>query len=148
MPTGIQKLLPARIMGTTPTAVVAVVRKMGTMRRLPASRAASLADMPSAIFSLACSKMSISLRIIMPMRVMKPNMPVRPSTLLAMSRPMMAPGMPRLMATMHTMAMENLRKLNSRKKKMSTMAMAMLTITSGVVSLFFSVSPPTSARTP
>jgi hypothetical protein len=29
-------------MGTTPTAVVAVVRKMGTIRRLPASKAAFL----------------------------------------------------------------------------------------------------------
>ena len=135
-------------MGTTPTAVVAVVRKMGTMRRLPASKAASLADMPAAIFSLACSKMSISLRMIMPMRVMKPNRLVSPRILLAMSRPTMAPGMPRLMATMHTVAMENLRKLNSRKKKMSTTAMPRPAITSGVMSLFSSVSPPTSARTP
>ena len=36
-PTGIQNDDCAIIMGTTPTAVVAVVRKMGTMRRLPAS---------------------------------------------------------------------------------------------------------------
>ena len=36
-PTGIQNELWAMIIGTTPTAVVAVVRKMGTMRRLPAS---------------------------------------------------------------------------------------------------------------
>ena len=36
-PTGIQNELCAMIIGTTPTAVVAVVRKMGTMRRLPAS---------------------------------------------------------------------------------------------------------------
>ena len=36
-PTGIQKEDCAMIIGTTPTAVVAVVRKMGTMRRLPAS---------------------------------------------------------------------------------------------------------------
>ncbi len=35
-PTGIQNELCAIIIGTTPTAVVAVVRKMGTMRRLPA----------------------------------------------------------------------------------------------------------------
>ena len=36
-PTGIQNELWAIIIGTTPTAVVAVVRKMGTIRRLPAS---------------------------------------------------------------------------------------------------------------
>ena len=36
-PTGIQNDDWARIIGTTPTAVVAVVRKMGTIRRLPAS---------------------------------------------------------------------------------------------------------------
>ena len=36
-PTGIQNDDWAIIMGTTPTAVVAEVRKMGTMRRLPAS---------------------------------------------------------------------------------------------------------------
>ena len=36
-PTGIQKDEPAMIIGMTPTAVVAVVRKMGTMRRWPAS---------------------------------------------------------------------------------------------------------------
>jgi len=36
-PTGIQNDDCAMIIGTTPTAVVAVVRKMGTMRRLPAS---------------------------------------------------------------------------------------------------------------
>ena len=39
-PTGIQNADCAIIIGTTPTAVVAVVRKMGTMRRLPASTAA------------------------------------------------------------------------------------------------------------
>ena len=38
-PTGIQIDDWAIIIGTTPTAVVAVVRKMGTMRRLPASPA-------------------------------------------------------------------------------------------------------------
>ena len=36
-PTGIQNDEPAIIIGMTPTAVVAVVRKMGTMRRRPAS---------------------------------------------------------------------------------------------------------------
>ena len=36
-PTGIQNELWAIIIGTSPTAVVAVVRKMGTMRRFPAS---------------------------------------------------------------------------------------------------------------
>ena len=36
-PTGIHIDDWAIIIGTTPTAVVAVVRKMGTMRRLPAS---------------------------------------------------------------------------------------------------------------
>ena len=39
-PTGIQNELWAIIIGTTPTAVVAVVRKIGTIRRLPASYAA------------------------------------------------------------------------------------------------------------
>lgn len=33
---------PLMIMGTTPTAVVAEVRKIGSMRRRPASKAASL----------------------------------------------------------------------------------------------------------
>ena len=36
-PTGAQNVLPPSIIGTTPTAVVAVVRKIGTMRRFPAS---------------------------------------------------------------------------------------------------------------
>ena len=36
-PMGIQKLDRAIIIGTTPTSVVAVVRKMGTMQCLPAS---------------------------------------------------------------------------------------------------------------
>ena len=36
-PTGLQNELPSMIMGITPTAVVAVVRKMGVMRRAPAS---------------------------------------------------------------------------------------------------------------
>lgn len=36
-PTGIQNDDWAIIIGITPTAVVAVVRKMGTIRRLPAS---------------------------------------------------------------------------------------------------------------
>jgi hypothetical protein len=41
-PIGIQRELPLMIMGTTPTAVVAEVRKIGSMRRRPASKAASL----------------------------------------------------------------------------------------------------------
>ena len=40
-PIGIQREL-LMIMGTTPTAVVAEVRKIGSMRRRPASKAASL----------------------------------------------------------------------------------------------------------
>lgn len=40
-PIGIQRELPLMIMGTTPTAVVAEVRKIGSMRRRPASKAAS-----------------------------------------------------------------------------------------------------------
>ena len=38
-PIGIQRELPLMIMGTTPTAVVAEVRKIGSMRRRPASKA-------------------------------------------------------------------------------------------------------------
>ena len=44
IPTGAQKVLPPSIIGTTPTAVVAVVRKSGTIRRLPASEAARRPD--------------------------------------------------------------------------------------------------------
>ena len=43
-PTGIQMDDWAIIIGTTPTAVVAVVRKMGTIRRLPASQAARFTE--------------------------------------------------------------------------------------------------------
>lgn len=49
-PTGIQKDEPAMIIGTTPTAVVAVVKKMGTIRRFPAWYAASFTA------ALYCSK--------------------------------------------------------------------------------------------
>ena len=37
-PIGIQRELPLMIMGTTPTAVVAEVRKIGSMRRRPHRR--------------------------------------------------------------------------------------------------------------
>ena len=42
-PMGIQRLVWAMIIGITPRAVVAEVRKMGRIRRRPASKAASLA---------------------------------------------------------------------------------------------------------
>ena len=44
-PIGVHKALLQIIIGTTPTAVVADVRKIGNIRRLPASMAASLTEM-------------------------------------------------------------------------------------------------------
>ena len=123
MPTGFHMAEPAAIIGTTPTAVVTVVRKMGTIRRLPASNAASRADSPFFIPPSACSKMRISLRIISPISVMNPKMVVSPIVVSVMKRPNMALGMNSMTANMQTNVSLYFLKLNSRKKKMIIMAM-------------------------
>ena len=43
---GLHRLDPERIIGVTPTAAAMVVRKIGRMRRLPASRAACSSELP------------------------------------------------------------------------------------------------------
>ena len=91
-PTGIQNDDCAIIIGTTPTAVVAVVRNIGTIRRLPASKAALRMLAPCEAMLSACSKMRISLRIIIPIRVMSPKIEVKPNVLSIKPKPTNAPG--------------------------------------------------------
>ena len=69
--------------------------------------------------------MRISLRIIIPMRVMRPKMLVRPIMRFMMPRPTSVPGSIRPKATMQSVVMPNRLKLNSKKKKMMIIAMMM-----------------------
>ena len=65
------------IIGNTPNAVVAEVRKMGRMRRLPASKAASLTGIWCSKRKVsAYSNMMMALRTMIPMRLTIPNVAV------------------------------------------------------------------------
>ena len=98
--------------------------------------------------SRACSKIRISLRIIIPIKVITPMMDVRPRVRFIKAKPINTPGNISPRAAIQTILMPYFLKLKSRKKKMMTMAMATPPKICGRASASYSISPPTSARTP
>ena len=80
-PMGIQSGLREMIIGNTPKAVVAEVRKMGLMRRLPAFMAASLVGKPSSVRSVsAYSYMTMPFLMMIPIKLTIPNKEVMPKS--------------------------------------------------------------------
>ena len=93
-PMGIQSGLREIIIGKTPKAVVAEVRKMGLMRRLPAFMAASLVGRPSSVRSVsAYSYITMPLRMMIPMRLTTPSKEVMPKSRPKIHSPKKAPNM-------------------------------------------------------
>ena len=97
---------------------------------------------------MACSKMRISLRIIIPIRVMRPKIEVRPKARFISPRPISAPGVIRARATIQMVVMPYFLKLNNRKKNTMIIAMVMPPNICGRASSPYSISPPTSQRMP
>ena len=75
-PIGIHNAVLAVIIGMTPNAVVAEVRKIGRIRRLPASNPASLAVLEPLRNDSAYSNMIIPFRTMIPIRLITPKVAV------------------------------------------------------------------------
>ena len=91
-PMGIQRLVCATIIGITPNAVVAEVRKIGRIRRRPASKAASRALLRRLRRkSSAYSNMMMALRTMMPIRLTTPSTAVMLKSRPKIQRPRHAP---------------------------------------------------------
>ena len=99
------------------------------------------------MIELACSKIRISLRIIIPIRVMSPKIEVSPKARSISPRPISAPGIISPNATIQMMVMPYFLKLNNRKKNTMTSAMVIPAKICGKASSPNSISPPTSVRT-
>ena len=93
-PMGIQSGLREIIIGNTPKAVVAEVRKMGLIRRLPAFIAASFVGKPSSTRSVsAYSYMTMPFRMMIPIKLTIPNQEVIPKSRPKSHSPKKAPNM-------------------------------------------------------
>ena len=91
---GIQSGLREIIIGSTPKAVVAEVRKIGLIRRLPAFMAASLVGRPSSVRSVsAYSYMTMPFLMMIPIKLTTPNKEVMPKSSPKSHSPKKAPNM-------------------------------------------------------
>ena len=79
---------------------------------------------------------------------MSPKMEVSPKARFISPKPISAPGIISAKATIHTVVTPYFLKLNSRKKNTMTIAMTIPPKICGNASSPYSISPPTSLRTP
>ena len=84
----------------------------------------------------------------MPISVMSPKMEVSPKARFISPRPISAPGIISARATIQTVVTPYFLKLNNRKKNTMIIAMVIPPIICGIASSPYSISPPTSVRTP
>ena len=140
-----QSASPLIIIGKTPNAVVQEVRKIGRIRRLPASIAASFALRPCCICnSSAYSNMMMPLRTMMPTRLMSPNTAVSPKSRLKIQSPKNAPNMHSRLSVSVSAANEIFLKWNSMKKNNTATAQMNDSRISGITVLLTADSPPYS----
>ena len=145
IPIGIQSELWLMIIGITPTAVVAEVRKMGIIRRLPASKAASLTCTFLSLRSFsAWSNMMMALRTMIPIRLMSPRMHVSPNSSPLIQTPTDAPTRQNDSDISAARARLIFLKLIRRKKKMMMMAIISPWMMGLMASLSDSSEPPYS----
>ena len=105
-PMGIHSEVCATIIGMTPKAVVADVRKMGRIRRLPASKAASRAVLCCSLRSIsAYSNMMMALRTMIPMRLTTPSTAVILKSSWKIHNPRQVPKMQMALAANDSRAM-------------------------------------------
>ena len=144
IPIGIQSELWLIIIGITPTAVVAEVRKMGIIRRLPASKAASLTCTLLFRRFSAWSNMMMAFRTMIPIRLMRPRMHVSPNSSPLIQTPTDAPTRQNDSDISAARARLIFLKLIRRKKKMMMMAIISPWMMGLMASLSDSSEPPYS----
>ena len=148
-PIGFHRKSPLRIIGNTPKAVVQEVRKIGRIRRFPASSAASFNGIPrSKRSSSAYSNMIIPLRTMMPTKLISPRTAVSPKSSRNTHSPKNAPKKQSTLSTKVSIAIEIFLKWNSRKKNKTATAQMNAIMISGPTSLLMAESPAYSTLAP
>ena len=135
--------------GRTPNAVVQEVRKIGFIRRAPASIAAVLTSRPfENLSSSAYSYITIPLRTMMPIRLTMPRTAVRPKSRLKIQSPKKAPNRHRRLITRVNNERESFLKWNSIHSSRISTAAAKDQAISGPSLRLAAVSPPYSTTVP
>ena len=148
-PIGIQRRSPLIIIGKTPSAVVHDVKKIGLIRRFPASCAASFTFIPFwKRSSSAYSNMIIPLRTIIPTKDISPNTAVMEKSNLNIHSPKNAPKRHSVLRTIVSMAKDIFLKWNNKNmNSMNTAAKKVITI-SGPIDRLMLLRPPNSTLIP